>query len=493
MVRTTLVICLALVGCGGDPEIRWTGGPEEAQEVAVLVTPNLDDDDYDGDVDWTQLGRVDDEDDRSTVRIDKPGKAASLRFIGDGADVMRVWHEGRLVLGDGGPESWTLPDDAKKDGVELKVEVGGWGRLGDLVLYDKKDEESGRIPVVGSPPTLGHHLLPSGDVWIVGLSFGFDYNNQSMIDDIEAELGDRFFRVEGSTVRNDPWMQDEPEFLRMWSPESSSTLILDSIRDGNGDGGLDPFPESIAGGDVFVQSYGPGVAQATTYDAFGNLEASPPVEVDGTDYPLGRTYYGWNGGSGSQDYGPHPDMRDFLGSTGVQAPFWVDTSWLCVGHIDEVTSFIPDPTAPRGFRFLISDTNLGWAALQERDGGTGLQRHGETGFAGHNRPTIASYVNDAELRAYNQDMQDDHLEPILEAFREELALTDEEIIRIPSVFEEIADQFGVCGAAAVVPGSINLLMYTNEAGDGGTIFLADPFVRAPGEDQDCATTIRTHR
>ncbi|MFK7926674.1 MAG: protein-arginine deiminase family protein [Myxococcota bacterium] len=479
MNRCTLPLALVLSACGADPQLVLPSQADIEQPTVVLVTPNLDDDDFDGAADWSQGGGVEDDNDRSTLQVLNKNRDSTLTYFGEEADI-RVWFEGRQVLGEGVGLTWALPERDKKDGITVQIEARTWGGLGELVVTDDKKEESARISVIGSPPTIGHHLLPSRDLWIVDTDFGGGYNNQVMVDALRAEFGDTFFVVDGSTVGEDQWMQDEPEFLRMWSPESSTTLILDSIRDGNGWGGLDPFPESIAGGDVWVDTYGPGNRDATTYDAFGNLEASPPID----GYPLGRAYYGWNEKTGPDDEGPHPDMRSFLASLSVQEPFVADTSWLCVGHIDEVTSFVPDPSAPRGFRFLIADTTLGWELMASQDGATRLDRHGRSGDAGHSRGTFGDYSGDLALKGYNEDMQADHLDPILATFREELNLTDDEIIRIPSLFEEVFIDGFLCGAAAVVPGTVNLLMVTNEDGTGGTAVIPDPFLRPPGASQD---------
>jgi len=484
--RGTRVALLGLLGtaCGANPSAVWSPSGEDSPPVALIV-PNLDDDDGDGAADWTTPGAPSD-DDLAFVEISNKARPTTLSLEGD-ADAVRVYHQGRVVLGQGAPATWSLPDRKRRDSITLQVEAATWGPLASLVVQDDRNDETATLQLVGSPPTMGHHLLPTEAAWVLTLDFGGPANNNAMIDSLQAELGDLLSVESGPEYGDDPWMQDEPEFSRVWSPESEGTLILDSIRDGNGWGGLDPFPETLAGVDVWVETHGQdGVAN--TYDAFGNLEVSPPVTVDGVSYPLGRVYYGWNGTDGGfEDHGPQPEVRAWLEETGAQAPFFVDTSWLCVGHIDEYTSFIPDPSARRGFRFLVSDTGLGLQTLQQLDGSTPLVRHARRGYNGHDRPDIDSYVQDAALVAYNQDLQRDHIEPAIQVFRDELALTDEEIVRVPAFFEEVIDEgFGVCGAAAVVPGTVNLLMVTNEDGTGGTAFIPDPFVRSDvaSPDQD---------
>jgi protein-arginine deiminase len=80
-------------------------------------------------------------------------------------------------------------------------------------------------------------------------------------------------------------------------------------------------PRSTPGGDAWV-------------DWYGNLEASPPVP----GWPLGRIYYGHNTATGMK---LHPEVVAFLEAQEVQAPFWVDTSWLTIKHVDEILTFVP--------------------------------------------------------------------------------------------------------------------------------------------------------
>jgi hypothetical protein len=71
-------------------------------------------------------------------------------------------------------------------------------------------------------------------------------------------------------------------------------------------------------------------------DWYGNLEVSHPT----TEYPFGRIYYGRNTDSG---VGLHPDVVRFLEAQVLQDPFWVDTSWLAIKHVDEIFNVLPGP------------------------------------------------------------------------------------------------------------------------------------------------------
>lgn len=84
-------------------------------------------------------------------------------------------------------------------------------------------------------------------------------------------------------------------------------------------------PRATSGGDAWV-------------DWYGNLEASPPVP----GWPLGRIYYGHNTATGMK---LHPDVVAFFEAQELQSPFWVDTSWLTIKHVDEIFTFVLDQQA----------------------------------------------------------------------------------------------------------------------------------------------------
>ena len=107
------------------------------------------------------------------------------------------------------------------------------------------------------------------------------------------------------------------------------------------------------------------------------------ITVDGVEYPFGRIYYGkWAGG------GIHQQMADFLESQKVQDPFDVDTSWLCVGHVDEFTSFVPDINSEKGFKMLIADVDAAWELLNGLDPGMSIGKYA----SGHGFATVGEIL-----------------------------------------------------------------------------------------------------
>src|SRR5690606_755227 len=193
--------------------------------------------------------------------------------------------------------------------------------------------------VRASPLITNHHLQPTEHVWVVDVDDGPAYNNQSMVQALADALGPRLTKVSAQSYQWDVWIQDEFEWAIARSDDGARLdVIIDSIRDR----GLDPMPENtLVGPDYIAQTWG-SPADKTTYDSFGNLDASPPVTVGGTFYPFGRVYYGKRG-----DEGLDAVLEDYLHAQQIQAPFGLDTTWLCVGHIDEISGIMPDPGAPK--------------------------------------------------------------------------------------------------------------------------------------------------
>jgi protein-arginine deiminase len=163
----------------------------------------------------------------------------------------------------------------------------------------------------------------------------------------------------------------------------------------------------------------------------------------------------------------------------VQAPFEIDTSWLCVGHVDEFMAFIPDPAAPKGFWLVWSDVDLAYDLLDRLDGDTRLPRYAPA-FGGHGIRDVKELRDDAALRAYNEDVRDQDLEPILVQVLEELGLDPGDVLRIPALFEAAPGCSGA--AAALIPGMVNLTV-ANIPGEPVKLLMADPFLRADVADQ----------
>lgn len=175
-----------------------------------------------------------------------------------------------------------------------------------------------------------------------------------------------------------------------------------------------------------------------TYDAFGNLETIPPIP----GYPAGRQIVG---GSMDKTMGPSKPTMALLEAQGVQDPIWLDSAWLAVGHVDEFISFVPSPDAKLGFKVLVADP-IGTLALLKKAVEDG---HGKTPMLSYlpqseaekeafkeanlENPTIEAFLakNDTEK---NQAKAEKHIAANLDILRQQIGLSDQDIVRIPSLY-----------------------------------------------------------
>ncbi|HEY0139237.1 MAG TPA: protein-arginine deiminase family protein [Nannocystis sp.] len=441
----------------------------------VFGRANVDDDDDNGKEDWLDA-RFDGDNELAMqvlrgATLDLLPAGARVRLtLGGPGDALRAWIGDELVLGStqGAPilEHVLTPPGGD---VTLAWEFLGHNTKAELTItwLDEQDAEveSVVVDVRASPLITNHHLQPAEHAWVVAVSGGQSYNNSSMVQAMQAVLGDKLTRVPEDDYDYDVWIQDEFEWATARSSDGGRMdVVIDSIRNR----GLDPMPEqTLVGPDYVAQTWGEG--PKTSYDSFGNLDASPPVTVDGVFYPFGRIYYGRDNGEGI-----NAKMAEFLASQEVQKPFELDTTWLCVGHVDEYSTIVPDPSAPKGFRLLLADVPSMYQLLDAAPKATNLPLYNKDYGYG----SIGEIVGDAGLRAYNEDIQADHLDGIRAVFKKELGLDDADIISVPTIFESINN----CGAVALTPGTVNLAMF-NFAGEPTHAFVPDPFLRATVGDQ----------
>lgn len=464
-------LALLTAGCSPGSALEWTAEPTSS---LVLVVPNLDDDDGNGTPDFRD--GPNDDDDRALVSVWSKKKRGELHFEGDPASI-RVYADGEHVLGAELGDVGTLPPQKGRKPLEIQIEVLASGPIGTLVLDDQ------RLTVEGVAPTMGHHLLPTEHVWVLGVDFAFEgYSNASMVDRMEEVLGDQLTVIDVNDLDYpDVWVQDEFETFGWWTPDAQGQLALNLPRDG----GLDVFVDDLLGAGLARRNVG-RPDEAMSADSGGNIEVTPPITVGGVEYPLGRIYYGnYEESYFGQVYrAPQEPLKAYLADAGMQTPIELDTSWLCVGHVDEFMTFLPDPSAPRGFRLFFADVDAGKSLMQAMPADLSLDRYAPEWPTGHGYGTPQEILDDAVLMAFNDDVQADHLDAQLAILRAELELTDEEIVRIPSLFLEEAYEEGVCGALSLIPGTVNLLMVTDETGEGGRAFLPDPFLRTATAGQD---------
>ena len=456
---------------GADPALAFSG---------IVGVPDLDDDNDNGRPDWDDAS-IDESDDTSPFFIPSDlwrriGRQQVLRLtLPEGDAELRIWNDGALILGDNDGDaallSFDVPRPEDTAPLQFDVQLRRPGRGGLVVMERLKPDgtvlETTELPLMAASLVMNTHSQPAERVMAVAVDFGGTYENRAMIADYEDSLGDRFETIDGADYEGDVWVQDEIEFATYSAPDTRIDLVIDSIRDR----GLDDVAEELFEDSEFlVQTWGSGFA--SSQDSFGNLEATPPITVDGVHYPFGRVYWGDAGGQAQVA----EELQEMFRGMTVQAPFELDTSWLCVGHVDEFMSWIPDPTAPKGWRLVYTDIPGAWELLESMDPATPLPRYQQAhGFA-----TVGEILADNAVRALNEDLWDDYLEPNLEILRREAGVTDEDILWLPGLFEVASGCGG--GTAALIPGMANLIV-SNFPGETPMLFMADPFLRTDGGRQ----------
>jgi protein-arginine deiminase len=443
-------------------EVELPPFPEE-----VLGVPNLDDDNEDGEQDWDAAIGTDDE--QVPVEIDptvwedlEADTTITVTFEGE-LDLIRVWSGSTLLLDE---STTTASFDYEADLSGLSVEFAAPLAAGQLV-FEASTGESWTTLLQAAPLILNHHLQPAEWVNAVNMGGGA-YGNAAFINTFTNELGSDFKTVEGGQVGWDPWMQDEIEFGTFTAPGYRMDFVLDSIRSSN-PRSLDPYAEAyLFGPDFGMGTFGEG--RPTSQDSFGNLEVSPPVTVDGVDYPFGRIYYG-----DSRPYDMADGFKDMLAAQQVQAPFTLEIEWLCVGHVDEFITMLPDPDAPKGFRVWVADIDEGRAFLETMPASKSLPKYNSD----HHYGSAGEMLSDNSLWNYNRDLMDEYIEPSISKMKQELGLDESDFVRIPGLFESSRACGGV--ALALIPATANMQVSTHDDGVNADLFIPDPFLRGNGE------------
>ncbi|XP_029287040.1 protein-arginine deiminase type-2 [Cottoperca gobio] len=261
--------------------------------------------------------------------------------------------------------------------------------------------------------------------------------------------------------RGDRWMQDELEFGYIDSPHHRFPVVLDSPRDGK----LMDFPYHELLGPDF--GYVTRIAQkkdVSSLDSFGNLEVSPPVSVNGKNYPLGRIIIGVAFPTATKGRNMTKVVQDFLWAQKVQEPIALFSDWLLVGHVDEFMTFVPAPDR-KGFRLLLASPDAGYKLFR------GLQSdgHGQAklfeGLKDEQPITVDEILKDEKLQGENNYVQS-CIDWNRDVLKRELGLDDEDIIDLPILFklEAALEQETEYRAVAYYPDMVNMIVLGKNLG-----------------------------
>ncbi|XP_069467881.1 protein-arginine deiminase type-3-like [Ambystoma mexicanum] len=254
--------------------------------------------------------------------------------------------------------------------------------------------------------------------------------------------------------RRDRWIQDEMELGYVEAPQKNFPVVFDSPRNGP----LQYYPiKKILGPDFgYVTREPVDPNDVSTLDSFGNLEVSPPLTVNGKEYPLGRILIG--GHSPTYDgLRMTKVVRDFLHAQKVQPPLELWSDWLQVGHVDEFLTFVPAPS-PKGFRLLLASTTACYKLFQEKK----KAGHGDAiMFKGLKVETctIDQILSDETLKKENEFVQS-CIDTNRDLLKKELGLSEKDIIDIPALFKLDSDAL----ACAFFPDMVNMLVLGKHLG-----------------------------
>ncbi|UCC31568.1 MAG: hypothetical protein JSU86_04670, partial [Phycisphaerales bacterium] len=481
-----------IIGPEDDPdEHEWSWGPDGSGAVFL---PNVDDDD------WAAGHTVALHMDGTTTGIDGATDQPDLaRVIVRQADIPSGWYvwlvmaanddvtvydleSGSAVLGlhAGGETLYEIPRDRMiagdlAFGIESEELVrSGWPTTAALRLELRNQQLevvcTDAIDLRLSSWLMTSNLDQAQTVYVrqLPLTDALYAASVQFVNDLQAALagtGATLVVVDDPYYGGDVWMQDQVEFgFASGSYGSLFPIVFNSPRDRAEFGanhGLRDFAErQLFRPDMGYFTTG---SAAGTQDAFGNLEVTPPVTVNGQEYPFGRIYTG---------LGMQLDIRlNFLSPQIVQDPFTLYTGWLSVEHVDEVVTFVPDLAGGgSAFKVLIADPTLGANILQaELDpGNTTIGKPGEITLTVEQ---LLERYGPANLGAYTTEMA-----AIKTTLMQELGLDASAFLDIPAFFEfpnpPPAPNPQYSEASSLLPNLLNLVVVN------GRLVVAEPFYDA---------------
>jgi Protein-arginine deiminase (PAD) len=276
----------------------------------------------------------------------------------------------------------------------------------------------------------------------------------------------QFYIIDGDSVQEggyaDRWIQDEIEIGYCHAPHQRLHIVLHNPR---GRGGLATFAEK------HMAHPGLGVFNSVTQnqdstDYGGNLEVSPPVlkttpkfsrkdakgriagpscKAHDRPAPFGKIIIG--------DCKPRPcsgELHDFLQAQRVQPVLPIDTSWLSVGHTDEIMSFVRSNDS-KGFRLLFARPLVMTLILEEvkkLDAAATLHagKYREAGINAwqYDEDFVENWLS-GDLYSYSAKVEREKLAAIRERLMTGLDIEEPDVLSIPTYFEVPPDSSAAFG------------------------------------------------
>uniref|UniRef100_A0A674NI20 Peptidyl arginine deiminase, type II n=1 Tax=Takifugu rubripes TaxID=31033 RepID=A0A674NI20_TAKRU len=235
-------------------------------------------------------------------------------------------------------------------------------------------------------------------------------------------------------------------------------------------------------GDRWMQVKGPDFGYVTrepdrenisSLDSFGNLEVSPPVTVNGKNYPFGRILIGVAFPTATKGRNMTKVVQDFLWAQKVQDPIALFSDWLYVGHVDEFMTFVPAPDR-KGFRLLLASPDAAFKLFRRLQS----NGHGEAKLF-EESITVDEILNDDSFHVQNMYVQS-CINWNRDVLKRELGLEEEDIIDLPILFKLVVGtkHQDAYRALAYYPDMVNMIVLGKHLG------IPKPF--GPKVDGHCA-------
>jgi len=459
--------------------ISKNASAQESRRADVII-PNVDDDNGDGIPDCnaaTLSGAIDDDILRVLIN---PGRAlpegATVRF-----DIAEPWTRfARAYIRGRSSDGFHLiqgrvrvsPDEAKTNGIKIGIEATDFadeGRPPALAMKIHFETKEGRplyeetLNCTVAPFLVSCCLDPADVVHVVKTEL-----TERFVNDLAPLVKTARARLEtfadASLPANDIWIQDATEIG--WATDGERVMHV-ALHGNRGKKLDDLFAKRFPGKDTGVIQKGNDRGKSAEWiDWFGNLEASPPVKVHGNEFRNGRIYVGTQG-----ERSMHPGVVKFLEAQGAQAPvLWIDTSWLVIGHVDEIVSWVPSKLGTP-YRMLIPSPRLAVEILKEaeKDAPGGILNRGtkrEHDLPGEYERQVADALNDKDLMAA-QELVQKKIDGVRRTLQDGLGVADDDIIEIPVLFNSSSKYFRGRHYAETTD-MVNCLLI------GNTVIVPDP-------------------
>lgn len=373
-------------------------------------------------------------------------KGTSFEVLGaDGALTVAELREG-IELGIEAKD--IVRDPTKWDGhvdVTFTVDTGGGA---------KTDKVRMRV----APLLTSHHLSPAEATWVSQMSSA---GNVALREDLATAATAAGALAPTGISTTDQWTQDffETGFMSMPGPNGTQRAMRVNIRSANQTNPASTKnPLRRAGRVVFTQLRGKDSAGIQEFDAtrngrfdtlnsFGNFETIPPYTNGTESFPLGRVLRG-----NIASYYTDKSFTRMIEAQKVQAPLYIDTSWLLVGHVDETISFVKS-SSPRGWALLVNDATLAKTMLEEQSAAGNGSAPMFVGKFWDQRTsaqvTIDEVLADTEVMQASAEAAVE-VAAQLAIIKAAVGLTDDEIVKIPFLHQPYSR-----GSVAYQPGMVN--------------------------------------